>query len=998
MCLQTPRAKPGSKLHVYNVDEIGTALLFLLLTTSQFLHAQVEPVSAQSVYEGQIVSAVDLIANPHRDVEPLRPLLVQKAGQPFSLADMDASVVSLKQDGGFENVSVEVSPTTSGLQVNLLLEQPYYVGFVGFPRITKYFPYAQLLRVVGFSDQEPYNKARLPIAEAALLRFLQNYGYFHAQARAAPRIDDKNQLVNITFVVRLEERARIGTVAVYGVPEGEARNLVGILRSKKAKFAGAQLKPGKDYTDQLVQAATAFLSKRLARNHHLANKVQSTAHYELDRNLVDLSFDIALGPKVDVRITGARLSRIPFVSKRESKKLIPIYSEHTLDQDLLEQGTRNLVDSFKSKGYFDVDVAIDFQNSPDHTAINYVVRRGAKHNVNNIVFNGTQQISQQELLGQVSIKKSSFWSRGRISERLLLQSAANLTALYQDRGYEHVKVRWRTADHEPRLDVIFEVEEGPKTLVDKVLVKGNHNLSQEQLIGSQGLRIQPGLPFSNRRLSGDRNRLSAAYFNRGYLNAEIEGVVERHSDDSTRVDITYSITEGQLVRVQEAVYLGQERTRASVMNRSTNIPLQAPMTRGDLLTAESRLYALNIFDWASVGPKRPITDQNEESALVKVHEGKRNEIAYGFGFDVSHRGGNVPSGSVAVPGIPPVGLEGHQIAPSEATYAGPRGSIEFSRKNMRGLAETASALLLLSRLDQQVVFTYSQPSFAGSTWSSLTSFAVERTTQNPLYAAGLGNATFQVEHLLNRKTNTRLQLRYNLNRTNLWDILVPELILPQDRNVRLSTISGTLIRETRDRPLDAHRGSFATLNLALTSTALGSTASFAKLFGQYATYKSAGPVVFANSVRVGLAKAVADSFVPTSELFFSGGGTSLRSFPVNQAGPQRIVPFCNVLEGESGCVDVTVPIGGRQLFILNSEIRFPMGITEALGGVVFYDGGNVYRAINFNDFARNYTNTVGFGLRYATPIGPVRVDVGHNLNPVPGINPTQYYITIGQSF
>jgi len=97
-------------------------------------------------------------------------------------------------------------------------------------------------------------------------------------------------------------------------------------------------------------------------------------------------------------------------------------------------------------------------------------------------------------------------------------------------------------------------------------------------------------------------------------------------------------------------------------------------------------------------------------------------------------------------------------------------------------------------------------------------------------------------------------------------------------------------------------------------------------------------------------------------------------------------------------VNISVPVGGRQLFIFNSEVRFPLGINKNLGGVIFYDGGNVYNAINFNDFVNNYTNTIGVGLRYATPIGPVRIDVGRNLNPVPGLSATQYYITIGQSF
>ncbi len=241
-------------------------------------------------------------------------------------------------------------------------------------------------------------------------------------------------------------------------------------------------------------------------------------------------------------------------------------------------------------------------------------------------------------------------------------------------------------------------------------------------------------------------------------------------------------------------------------------------------------------------------------------------------------------------------------------------------------------------------------------------------------------------------------MRYDFNKTDLSHLLVPELVLPQDRNVHLSTLSSTMIRDTRDKPLDAHRGIFSTVDFRITPTALGSSATFAKLFGQYAYYKPIHSTVFANSVRLGLAKAFGNSFVPTSQLYFSGGGTSLRGFPIDEAGPQRIVPFCNVLKGQTGCVNVTLPVGGRQLFILNSEMRFPLRVMKDLGGVFFYDGGNVYSAINFNNFTSNYTNTVGVGLRYATPIGPIRVDVGRNLNPVPGINATQYFITLGQAF
>jgi outer membrane protein insertion porin family len=317
---------------------------------------------------------------------------------------------------------------------------------------------------------------------------------------------------------------------------------------------------------------------------------------------------------------------------------------------------------------------------------------------------------------------------------------------------------------------------------------------------------------------------------------------------------------------------------------------------------------------------------------------------------------------------------------------------------MRGLGETASASILLSRLDSRAITSYAQPHFMGSAWSSLTTISVERTTENPLFAAGLGDASLQVERLLSRKTNTRLQIRYDFNKTILSHLLVPELVMARDRTVRLSTMSGALIRDTRDKPLDAHRGMYSTVNLGITPVALGSSANFVRFFGQYAYYKPVRSIVLANSIRLGMARAFAGSFVPTSQLYFSGGGTSLRGFPIDEAGPQRLVPFCNVLKNQSGCVNVTVPVGGRQLFILNSEVRFPLGIMKALGGVVFYDGGNVYRAINFNNFINNYSNTVGIGLRYSTPIGPLRIDVGRNLNPVRGLTATQYYITLGQAF
>ncbi|MGH7939923.1 MAG: BamA/TamA family outer membrane protein, partial [Limisphaerales bacterium] len=177
------------------------------------------------------------------------------------------------------------------------------------------------------------------------------------------------------------------------------------------------------------------------------------------------------------------------------------------------------------------------------------------------------------------------------------------------------------------------------------------------------------------------------------------------------------------------------------------------------------------------------------------------------------------------------------------------------------------------------------------------------------------------------------------------------------------------------------------------------TAGFTRLLGQAAFYHPVRSwLIWANDFRAGVAKPFSGSVIPLSERFFSGGADSLRGFPTFGAGPQRSVPACSDPHNPATCVEIRVPVGGNELFIWNSEGRFPLPIKKGLGGVVFYDGGNVYDHIVIGNFLKEYTNTVGLGLRYDTPVGPIRLDVGRNLNPVPGIKPTQFFITIGQAF
>jgi outer membrane protein assembly factor BamA len=972
-------------------------LLLLLAACSTF--AQRSFPSPEAAYQGEIVTSIDLVANPHVELGPFHDLLVQKPGQPYAHEKVQASIAALEKTRKFGTVRAGVTPKPNGLRLTFILEPAYYVGIIDFPELAKHFSYIRLLQVVNFSNQDPYDKNLLPEAESALRKFLRENGYFQSQVQAEVRLDDINQIANITFRANMSKRARIGEVEIQGPDSIEAAQVMHSVRSLRARFSGGLLKPGKTYTAERIREASRLIKRSLSNQHYLASKVeQQPPQYHPQTNRVDLAFHIDLGPVIIVRTTGARFTLLPFMSGIQQRKQIPIYSEGMVDRDLVNEGQQNLIDYFQKKGYFDVKVNTVFDHQPGKILLTYQIDKGRKHKVAKIIFRGNHEISEKDLLAHIPIKKAHIVTHGNYSEKLLKTSVKNIQALYHDIGYEDVKVSPQVVDHEPKIDVTFNITEGLQTLVENVAITGNKDVPFEQLTGKGGLRLRPGAPFSPGKLASDRNQISASYLDRGYLNSEVKAVASRHQDNSHRVDVSYEITENQMVRIRQVLYMGQKHTRKSLLRKTAVLKPEAPLSQKQLLESETQLYDLEIFDWASIGPRKPITDQTDEDTVIKVHEAKRTEISYGFGFEVSHRGGNVPAGSVAVPGLPNLNVGNRQIAPSQATYASPRGSIEIIRHNMRGQAETASLSLLASRLDQRALATYADPHFRRSQWDGLTSFSFESTTENPLFAAKLADGAFQLERTVSKKSNTRVQFRYDFNHTSLSQLLVPQLVLPQDRNVRLSTVSAAIIRDTRDKPLDAHHGSYGTLNLGITPTAFGSSANFARLFGQYSYYKPFHGLVFANSIRLGLDKALLGSFVPTSQLFFAGGGTTLRGFPIDEAGPQRIVTFCNVLTGGSGCVNVTVPVGGRQLFILNSEMRFPLKIMSALSGVVFYDGGNVYRAINFNQFVNDYTSTIGIGLRYSTPVGPIRVDFGHRLNTIPGIGENQYFITLGQAF
>lgn len=961
-----------------------------------FIFATIPGIAQNISYEGETVATTEVVTDPRVDTKALRHLVQQGENQPYSEEKVQASIRALKSAGKFTDVKIQVTPEATGLRVTFILEPAFYVGILRFPGATRHFRYTRLLQAANIQDESVYDKSDLPPAQAALTNFFHQQGYFEAGIQPEAPLDEQHRLADIVFHVTLGKRAKIGNVTVTGASPEENQKMLHSMQTFRATFTRSALKPGKTYSSYRIKAGTKLLHNYLADRGFLMSHVESAPpKYDPATKHADLTFRVTEGPAVHVHITGARFSWLPFLSSRQGKKLLPLFSEGTVDRDLVSEGRRNVINYFESKGYFNVQVNTSFARKSDEINIGYIINKGKKQKVSRVSFAGNRSISEDQLEQYVTVKQAHFLSHGKYSPKLVEQGTKNIADAYKNAGFESVQVKPEVINHQPNIGIAFNIVEGPRTIVASTQVVGNQSIPYVDL-SKKPFAIRPGSPFSPAGMSQDRDRILATYLDRGYLNADVTTKIDKQQE--SEVSVTYQVTEHQQIRISDVLVLGSQHTRKDLITKAADIGPQFPLSQGRMLQGESALYGLGVFDWSSIGPARPITTQKQEQALAKVHEAKRNSITYGFGFEVTHRGANLPTGTVAVPGLPTIGISNAKVIPSEQTFASPRGTIEYRRLNLRGRAETGTISLLAARLDQRGLITYADPHFRDSQWSSLLSGSVERSTQNPLFAARLADGSLQFERTLDRSKNIRAQFRYEFDRTVLSNLVFPELVLPEDRAVRLSTLSAAIIRDTRDKPLDAHRGVFQTLNLGVTPTAFGSSANFTRFLGQYAFYKPVSSVVWATSFRLGLATPFLDSRVPTSERFFAGGGTTLRGFPLNGAGPQRIVPVCGNPSDASTCADISVPVGGNQMFILNTELRAPLPLIKNLGVVFFYDGGNVYQNINFRQFVNDYTNTPGIGLRYNTPIGPVRFDIGHNLNPVPGISATQYFITLGQAF
>jgi outer membrane protein assembly complex protein YaeT len=940
------------------------------------------PLAAQNDFAGEPprVVAVRVVTESGVVLEENPPKLTLQPGETYSTELEGTSFRELFRSGKYADLRAELAVVSGGVRLDFIVRQNLFISRVQIDGLHEPPGEALALSALRLNVGEPFRESDVKDALDRLRQTLEDDGEYQAKLTYATTPHTETQQIDIVVHVMEGPRARVGAITIQNqtdFPEQE-------LRSHLKISEGGQI------TVERLNRVADRARKWLTQNNYLGARV--TIHrgtYDAKTNRVPLNFAMYAGLEVRVAVEGAK------ISNGNLRKLVPIYQEGAVDQDLLQEGRRSLRDWFERAGYFDTQVSYTVKEAPAGkignkanraaSVVTYDVNRGDHHRLVKVEFNGNKYFSSDLLRGRLKIQPAAYASPGHYSTELLQDDVASIRTLYEANGFAQCQVQSDLVDnyggHNGDLSVTFEVQEGLQTRVASLTIDGNSQLSQDELLGVVG--SSKGQPYSEFNVSSDRDNILATYYDQGFAEAQftanVENVPPVGPNVGPTVRLSYHVTEGRQVLVARVLLGGYEHTRPGVISREVGIKAGEPLSEGAVVETQRKLYNLGIFSRVSIAPQNPDGLDEKKTIVVMVDEAKRYTIAYGLGFEAQRLGSSTNAAAVSL------------------NFA-PRGTLELTKANLTGRADSLSFKARASTIQGRALLTYIAPNyFASPNFSLQLSTFYETSRDVQTFDSRRAEASAGLAEKLSPTSKILYRYVYRHVVASNLKIAVEEIPL-FSQNTEVSEFDVDWLRDRRNSPSDPSRGDFENIDVSLAARGIGSSANFIRVYMQNSTYHPIGRrLVFARSTRFGVQTVYGKSLstdIPLPERFFAGGGTTIRGFALNQAGPRD--PFTGF------------PIGGQAEVIFNQDLRFPMHlplIGDRLGGAVFYDAGNVFPSIrkmsfrtappaptfdpanpsvcltNCTNDMNYFSHTVGFEFRYGTPIGPVALDLGYQLNP-----------------
>ncbi|MBC8019057.1 MAG: outer membrane protein assembly factor BamA [Verrucomicrobia bacterium] len=623
---------------------------------------------------------------------------------------------------------------------------------------------------------------------------------------------------------------------------------------------------------------------------------------------------------------------------------------------------------YGDEGYYLAEVEpVVVKSSSTELAVTIKITEGNKILIRTIHFDGNKAFGNRKLRGVMETKEKWFlsWltSAGTYKEEVLKNDTALIADFYMNNGFINVKVGEpdvKLADAKDALDVFIGITEGDQYRVGAIDFKGE--LLEPAADLRKKLKSEPGELFSRAVLRTDIFTLTDVYADKGYAFANVNPLTK--ADPEKRiVDLTFDMEKGELVHFERINVIGNPKTRDKVIRRELRV------TEGELYSAtgmkrsKQQLMNTGYFEEASISTVKG-SDGNKLNVDVNIKEKPTGTFSIGGGY--SSLDGIIGQGSIQQANFLGLGLK--------ANLSGSIG----------GKSQTYSLGL-------------TDPYFLDTKWTlGGDIYRSERDYTD--YSRRLMGGDIKAGYPINDFIGTFFMYKYELKDIYNPSFSYQTLNLQDPLNFPLgssttSSIFGSVTRNTTDYRLDPTSGMINSLSAEYAG--LGGDNKYARYIGDTTwftpLYKK---LIFSSKLTLGYIQDVGKP-VPIDEKFYLGGIFSLRGFKARTVSPVK-TQLDKDIKGNNTFPQIF--LGGNKEFFGNTELTFPLLPEVGVKGVVFFDYGNAYgeNTKMFSSVLMSY----GAGIRWASPIGPLRLEYGFPLNPRAGLDSSsgRFEFSIGSLF
>ena len=931
--------------------------------------------------DNKVIARINLRADARFDTSAVAQEVTLKAGQVVTIRELQSSIKNLFATGNFRDVRVDAASSDAGVVLTFSLFLHYRVNEIvieGLKRADR----TRAQRKLTVRPGDVLSLDNVDDSAAAVEELLQQNGYLEATVDPETKFDRAHNSADVTLHVTPGPRATVASVVIEG--HVEPFTTAELIKRMKRR-------PGRSF--HLIEARedAGRIKNFLVRRDHRRADVDFLGHqYDPNTKSVTTRYRVQVGPIVKVAVDG--------IDRKAVRKWLPFAKNQEYSEDYIDQSADKIVEGLQQRGHYLATVDTESSLANNVWTTTFHVTPGPRYQLTSVTFSGNRQLKEAELRRIVAtspgggfkrvlqslLRRPSGVTRGQLSD-----DRDALESYYRLQGFSEATVAEPVA--KPRADgtltVEFPIAEGPQTLLSDVQIEGNEKITTDAL---PPLLLVKGAPLNPQLLHDDVVTLQTYYAERGHTEVQVAPRI-KVSDDKTSASIAYVIAEGPQVNIDEVTVRGNTYTDRDVVLRKSELEPGEPFSYTAMLEAQRELYRLGIFQRVEVQPQQTDTTVGDRDVVIQVEEGKNLTL----------------SGSV--------GLRAERGAdPGSGTQFHERVAIAAAHRNLFGTGRYLGIEAVLSREEQEAFITYREP-FIGK-WNVPLQLQVFQSDDSTRRGTSILQRGMSAEVLKVSRLQTRWSLRYEYKISQCYkgdlcdDIFNNVPVEGLDRSlldIQISSITPTFFWDTRDDIIDPHRGFFTSASIEYAFPIFSADAGFWKEYAQGAYYLPVSKrTVFALSGRVGLIQPFARNAegslrpIPLSERFTAGGETTHRAFGLDQLGDLcedekgTKIKDCDATLFRKDVDSPILPLGGNSLFLLNAEYRFP--IFGPLGGAVFTDAGNVFadKKIRFGDLRYG----AGFGLRYLSPVGPVRLDVAMPFDRRSYEDAFQYFITLGYAF